>query len=208
MAISLYFRHRRPVALAFIAFVVAAGGFLVTGCGGTGSSSGTASIEASADFQDPPGDAVATFGKESGEEERAEASAVLRENLTARQEADFAGQCASLGKRGMETVVGKGKTANQARCKTALEALAKPLSGTKKIRADTLAGEVAALRVKGKLAFGLYHGNDGKDWAMPMEEEGGEWKVGGIQTIELPKAEPKSQGKSETETTPRRKKEG
>jgi len=165
------------------------------GCGGGsgGSNSSTASVEASKQFQDPEAleggkEPVATFGKEASESERAEASAVLDENLTARQEGDIAGQCGTLGKRGLESVSAT-SAKEPSKCVAELKKIAEPLSSTENARKDTLAGEIAALRVDGKKAYALYHGNDGNDYAMPMEQEGGRWKVGGILTIELPTEE-------------------
>lgn len=188
-----------PILLAVL--IAAA---LLAGCGGSsGASSGSSSQapeEASKQFQDPKGskgkEPIATFGKESGEAERGEASAVLAKNLTARQEANFAEQCATLGKAGLESVLGPWKEADAkaaAKCTKALKGFAEPLAQSKTIRADTLNGEIAALRIEGGHAYALYHGTDGKDYAMPMEEEDGQWKVGSITTIELPSAEAKTE---------------
>ncbi|MBS1894733.1 MAG: hypothetical protein JST59_25815 [Actinobacteria bacterium] len=187
---------------------------LLVGCGGGGSGTSASATNASdkvaepsKEFQDPEGpkgpEPVATFGKESGSAEREEASAVLADNLTAREKADFAKQCETLGKRGIEAILGKGKANERSKCEKELKTLAEPLAGTKEIRADTLSGEIAALRIKGKQAYALYHGNDGNDYAMPMEEEGGSWKVGGIITTELPQEKPKPKS-----AAPEKKKEG
>lgn len=193
---------------------------LLVGCGGGGSSTSAGATNASdevaepsKEFQDPEGpkgpEPVATFGKESGSPEREDASAVLAENLTARERANFAKQCETLGKRGIEAVLGEGKANERSKCEKELKKLAEPLSGSKEIRADTLSGEIAALRVKGKQAYALYHGNDGKDYAMPMEEEGGIWKVGGIITTELPQEKPKpKKQKKPKAAAPEKKKEG
>jgi len=80
--------------LARVIALVALAALLLVGCGGGGNSTSkgtTASsgvAEPSKEFQDPEGpkgpEPVATFGKESGDTEREEASAVLAENLTAR----------------------------------------------------------------------------------------------------------------------------
>ncbi len=196
----------RAVALAAVA------GLLLVGCGAGGSSSASEGSTGapSKQFQDPEGpngkEPIATFGKESEGAEREEASAVLEKNLTAREKANFATQCNTLGKRGLESLLGKGEGTKRSKCQKELKKLAEPLSETKKIRADTLSGEIAALRVKGNQAYALYHGNDGKDYAMPMEMEGGSWKVGAIITIELPQAEPKS--KKPKSPAPEKKKEG
>jgi hypothetical protein len=179
----------------------------IAGCGGGDGSSGTASsesaVERSAQFNDPSkNEPIATFGTESGEIEREAASRVLAESLAARQKAEFAKQCGTLGKRGLESVFGEKSTKAPSKCKAELEKIAQPLSRTKEIRKDTLDGEIAALRIQGTQAFALYHGNDGKDWAMPMEEEGGAWKVGGLLGIELPKTKPK-EGKSGQQAAPK-----
>lgn len=177
--------------LVVVAVLLAA---LLVGCGGGGSSGSDSSAgEAGRQFKDPEGpkgkEAVATFGKESGETERSAASAILTENLVARQEADFGKQCATLGKRGLESVLGPWKSADAkevSKCAKALKGFAEPLSSSKAIRKNTLSGEISALRVKGRRGYALYHGNDGNDYAMPMEKEGGSWKVGSITTIKLP----------------------
>jgi hypothetical protein len=190
--------HHRAMSMVLAVVIVA----LVAGCGGGsgGSSSSPAAGEARRQFQNPEGpkgsEAVATFGKEAGEAERSEASAVLAENLRARQEANFAKQCATLGKLGLESVLGPWKNADAkeiAKCTAALKGFAEPLSGSKAVRKNTLSGEIAALRIKGGQAYALYHGNDGKDYAMPMEQEGGSWKVGSITTIELPTGKAKTE---------------
>ena len=177
-----------------VALVVAAV-LLVAGCGGGGSSSSDSSSSSgtSSEFRDPAGgkEPIATFGEEAEEDLRGEVSEVLAENLAARENADFATQCATLGVGGMKVIFGK-EGVKASECQAKLEQLAKPLLRTKGFRVDTLSGEIAALRVKGDQAYALYHGNDGKDYAMPMEEEDGEWKVGALVTIELPQAKPEA----------------
>jgi hypothetical protein len=205
--------HKLSRALALVGLFA----LLLVGCGGGGGSSSSGAVgggkdiaEPSKEFHDPEGpkgpEPVATFGKEAGDADRKEASAVLSANLTARQKADFATQCKTLGKRGLESFLGSGKGAQRSKCKKELKKLAEPLSGSKKIRADTLSGEIAALRVKGNQAWALFHGSDGKDNAMPMEREDGVWKVGAILTTELPGEKPES--KSSKSQTPKKKKNG
>jgi len=104
--------------------------------------------------------------------------------------------------------LGKGKEAERSKCPKELKKLAEPLSGSKQIRADTLTGEIAALRVKGTQAYALYHGNDGNDYAVPMEMEGGSWKVGAIIPTELPPAKSASKKPKPQSASPEKKKEG
>lgn len=193
MPTSLY---RRSLAIFLLLAIVT---MLLSGCGGGSGPSATseAAKEASAQFQDPQGpngeEAVATFGTEAGEDERDEASTVLAVNLRARQSGNFAKQCATLGKRGLESVLDDAKSAGAKgvrSCTAALKQLAEPLSASKAARKDTLSGSIAAFRMKGAEAYALYHGSDGKDYAMPMEREDGSWKVGAIVTRELPTRDP------------------
>ncbi len=202
--------HKLTRCLALVALFA----LLLIGCGGGGSSSSSGTTDANRDvaepskeFHDPEGpkgpEPIATFGKEAGDAEREEASVVLEANLTAREKADFATQCKTLGKRALEAFLGQAKKDQRSKCQKELKKLAEPLSSTKQIRSDTLAGEIAALRIKGDQAWALYHGSDGKDNAMPMEREGGVWKVGAILTTELPGEEPES--KSQKSPAPKKK---
>jgi len=158
----------------------------VAGCGGGGSGSSpspSAEGEPSAQFlKQKSKNTIAKFGEEASAEEREEAGAVLTENLKARQAADFGTQCATLSKQGIAEIPG---AKGQQNCPQALKKFAEPLSATKEVRKNTLSGPITAMRVKGSKGYALYHGNDGKDYAMPMEEEGGNWKVSSLTTVEI-----------------------
>lgn len=173
------------------ALLLATGVLAITGCGS--SSSSTAAGEAgssrpSTEFTAKGGnDRPATFGVVASEEEREAASEVLEMNLKARAAGDWATQCATLTQGSIEKLradapnIGGGK-----RCPGELKAAAEPLSVSKAVRADTLTGSIAVLRVKGKKAYALYHGTEHKDYAMEMEKEGGEWKVARLATRNVP----------------------
>jgi hypothetical protein len=173
------------IAGVLIAVAVA----IATGCGSSSSSDSNAGeAEASKAFHNPKGKEIVNFGEEASSEEREAASAVLEENYEARAAADWAGQCSSLTKGERKRLeeaeayrnVGKG-------CTEALKYAAAPAPATKAVRENTLTGPIDALRVKGDQAWALYHGKGGKDYAMPMEKEGNEWKVNNTTTTELPK---------------------
>ncbi|HTR75446.1 MAG TPA: hypothetical protein VMH33_09360 [Solirubrobacterales bacterium] len=155
------------------------------GCGGgsssTSSSRGTKA--ASAAFILPGhSNKLPRFGEEAPAEEREEVNAIVVATLRARASADFTAQCETLSAKGISGISGVKKPQE---CAKALEELAEPLSGTKTIRRDTLKGSIGALRVEGDKAWALYHGTDGKDYAIPLEKEGGSWKIGSIVTTEL-----------------------
>jgi hypothetical protein len=175
---------------------------LAAGCGGgSSSSSGSSSsggstdssseAEGSASFLKPGTKSkLPKFGQEAEASEREAASAVLEENLQARASGDWATQCSSLTAGAIKKVeetptVFQGQKSRSSSCPKRLEAQAQPLSGTKSIRADTMTGPIAALRVKGNKAYALYHGANGKDYAMPMEKVGDEWKVDSLITTEI-----------------------
>ena len=156
---------------------------LITGCGGGGSSSSTTNEEASLAFiKKGHVNVLPKFGEEASEEEREAVNAIVVENLEARASGDFATQCETLGKKGLAEIP---EAKSQKACAKALKKFAEPLSETKKAREDTLKGSIAALRVKGDKGWALYHGDNGKDYAVPLEKEGRTWKVGSVLTTEL-----------------------
>jgi hypothetical protein len=164
----------------------------IAACGGGGNSSAeeppkTSSIPAR-EFMSPGGaNKYAEFGDEAGAAEREAASQVLEENLKARAAGDWAKQCASLTPEGIKKVEKEAASlVVKSGCVTRLKALAEPVVQSAAIRADTMTGPIAALRVQGSTAFALYHGAHGKDYAMPMKRIGGTWKVNALLTTEIP----------------------
>jgi hypothetical protein len=186
----------RGAAIFAVMLIVAA--LVATGCGG--GSSGSAATAATAartgttTTSSTTGDAKAQFlkpgetnptvefGKEAPAGEREEASKVVAMSLKAREAAAFESQCRTLSVKAIQAVPG-GK--NRSICPAALKKLATPLSETVKARKDTLSGPIDAMRVKSKEGFALWHGNDGKDYSVPLEEENGTWKVASILTAEI-----------------------
>lgn len=159
----------------------------VASCGGGETSTaskgaGSGAKEPSAAFLKKTNRAIVGFGHEASVHEREEASAVIERNLKARAAADFSAQCATLSGKVIQGIRG---AANPQECPKGLKKAAQPLSATKEIRADTLKGPIAALRVSGTHGYGLYHGTDGKNYAVPLEKEDGGWKVAAILTREI-----------------------
>ena len=183
-------RHIRAVWVV-AALVVACA---LAGCGsGSGTSSsagssaaGSSKTKPSAEFPSSKADAkFVKFGVEASASERAAANAVLEANFKARAAADFEAQCATLDQRTVREVTGSVQNPAASACSRGLSKLAEPLSGTKKVRANTLGEPIAALRVKGNRAWALFHGNNGKDYAILMNRESGIWKVGALLATEL-----------------------
>jgi hypothetical protein len=175
------------VALAITAFAVAGCGSSDSGSSGSSPSAesppSTESSAAEKPFKGEP--KIVKFGKPAPPSDVEAASKVLAENLEARENADFATQCASLTPAAQGEVVGSQTPKTAQECPKKLEELASPLKQTEEIRTNTFDGVIDELRIKGSNAFALYHGNDGKNWAMPLQLEGKVWKVGSIVTTEI-----------------------
>lgn len=169
------------------------------GCGSSdGSSSASETAEArlypwlkgpSREFLVPGGDnVVQTFGEEGTRRERAEATAVISAWLRARAAKDWKKDCSYFSRAYAKLIaedahgVTNGKVPNN--CPAALAYFKGNASGD---FVNTLSGSIDSLRVgegQGvagsfleKTAFAQYHGNDGKDWVVPLEWEDGEWKI-------------------------------
>lgn len=169
---------------------------LAIGCGGdssTGSETTAAADQrpfpnvtgAAREFLVPGGDnLVQTFGVEASAAEREEASKVIRAWMKARVAEDWVTDCRYLSREYKKSLVwedanlvseGKVKT-----CPQALEFFGDAASGTS---GETLTGPIDSLRVRGPgetetewEAFAQWHGPE-RDWVLPLEREGGEWKV-------------------------------
>jgi hypothetical protein len=167
-------------------FLAAAGAGAGCGGGSASSSSGsasTASGEPSMEFLGKKGkNEIALFGEEAGRAEREVAGEVVARSLEAREAAEFVAQCETLTLAAIREIPGATGRAN---CATSLKKFAEPLSGSKEARKDTLSGPIAAMRVKGKKGYALYHGNDGNDYSIVMGKEDGTWKAASILTVEL-----------------------
>jgi hypothetical protein len=178
---------RGIVAVAAILIVA-----IIAGCGGGSSATDASAALAGGspgEFMKPGSKAnkYAQFGREASDEQREAASIVLKRNFQAREHANFRGQCASLSEPAVKRVEEEDLLIGVAEgCVAAVKLAAEPLSKSAKARRDTLAGPIDVLRIKGKQAYALFHGNDGKDYEIPMELVGRKWQVGALATIELP----------------------
>lgn len=139
------------------------------------------------EFLDPQGgdNVVQTFGKEGTKAEREQATEVIAAWMRARAVQDWKKDCSyfSQGYRREITKDAHGVTNGKVKnCPQALAYFKHEASGD---YINTLDGPIDSLRVgiyKGQLNQGWaqYHGNDGKDWIVPVERSGkGEpWMVG------------------------------
>jgi hypothetical protein len=180
--------------IAAAAAIVAA-----VGCGGS-SSAATAfncpknkaaknpSSEPSAEFNTKGENGqIVTYGEEADAEEREAASCVLEVSLEAREDAKFPKQCETLSAAAIKRLAQESKSEGlPGNCASTLASSARPLEQTALFRKNTMTGPIAALRVKGNVGYALYHGSEGKDYAVEMEKDGDEWRVARLATTELP----------------------
>ena len=162
-------------------FPDAAQGVLASGDTNAGKS---VSGEASRDFATKGGEGkIPNFGEEANAAEREAASTVLEENLMARAAGDWAGQCATLSAAAIKVIKETVPPGEAGSCAEAIKTEAEPLERTQALRANTMTEPIAALRVKGSKGYALYHGTKDAAYAMPMEKEGGQWKVSALVTV-------------------------
>lgn len=182
-------RGMRVVVIA--AVVIGALALTTTGCGGGSSATGSSATQSSAQsepssqfFGKSAANHFSKFGHESDPTELKAAGAIVAKSLKARGAHDWAGQCSTLSSTAVNAVEESPVAKKGGGCAKNLEAQGK--EAPKEILEDNLKGSVVAFRVKGTKGYALYHGTDKKDWAMPMEEEGGAWKVASLVAEEIP----------------------
>jgi hypothetical protein len=139
-----------------------------------------------ASFRAPHTDnSIPNFGSEAPASEQQRATAVLAGYLRARAGGEFSRACSylALATRGELERLAGGANGQSKGCGAILAALSR---GPAASRADPLAGGVAALRVRAKSAFALFHGPGNSKYVMPMVSEGGAWKVSQLAPLAYP----------------------
>lgn len=136
----------------------------------------------SAQFRVKGGDnSVQDFGSEASEPEFDEAAAAVHGFFDARVRGDWEAACTYLAKDVSDSLVeltGNSKELQGEDCAGILEALSKgaPQSAFK----AAAVADVGSLRIEGERAFVLYRGSGGTVFAMPMQNEGGSWKLASL----------------------------
>ena len=125
---------------------------------------------------------VQEFGEEAEAQELDAAAVALHDFLDARAQGNWAAACQYMSK---ETVESFEKLAAQAKqiedksCGGILEKLTNPAAKAS-MEAEAEKANVGSLRIEGERAFVIYTGVDGTILAMPMANEGGDWKVASL----------------------------
>ena len=131
---------------------------------------------------------IQMFGEEGTLRERDQATAVIAAWLRARAAKDWRKDCSYLSRAYVKLIAEDAHSVTDGEVKeTCPAALAFFKGNASGSFVNTLSGSIDSLRVgegegvggnQMKLGFAQYHGNDGKDWVVPLEWEEGEWKVG------------------------------
>lgn len=159
------------------------------GSGGGGSSqSGQAKVSTplkvsgggSGQFRSKGGDnSIQEFGEEGGESELEEAATALHSFYVARAEEDWGRACSFLSSSmvgQLEQLATQSPQLKGKDCAALLHAFTRPLPAS--VRRETTVVDAGSLRTEGEQSFLIYRGEGGTAYAMPMKNEGGEWKVG------------------------------
>jgi hypothetical protein len=165
-------------------------GAFAAGCGGGDSATGSSATQPPAEsepsaqfFGKSAANHFAKFGQESSPAELKVVVALVDKSLTARAAKDWAGQCATLSKLAVKTVEESPSALGRKGCARDLKSQGE--NAPKSILENNIKGSVVAFRENGKKGYALYHGTDKKDWAMLMEKEGADWKVGALVAEEV-----------------------
>ena len=125
---------------------------------------------------------VQEFGEEAGSSEFDAAAAVVHDFLDARAEGNWAAACTYMSKATIESfekLAAQAKQGEGKSCGAILAALVSPAAKSA-IKAEAEKADVGSLRVEGEQAFVIYTGVEGTVIAMPMANEGGDWKVASL----------------------------
>jgi hypothetical protein len=139
---------------------------------------------AAAPFLVETGDnSIPTYGTEASAEELAAAEAGLSGYLSARAAGEWGAACARMSAGVQKQLAAlSGEAAGE--CMAAYAKLAEKIPAS--ARADPLTGQITALRVESPHAFALFYGPGEQQYMMPLEEEGGAWKVTQLEPLPWP----------------------
>ena len=160
------------------------------GCGGdsdTGSGE-SASAESERPFPNVEGptreflvvggdNVVQFFGTEGTEAERKQAARVIDPWMDARADSRWTADCGYMSRNYRKGLVVDANGVTNGRVTTCPQALAYFVEAASVDQIDTFQGVVQSLRLEKDFAYAQYHGNDGKDWVVPLEREDGKWWI-------------------------------
>jgi hypothetical protein len=135
---------------------------------------------------------VPTFGTQAGASQRDQAEATLKAYLQARAKADWPAACRYLSastRQGFEKLASSSSSSSSKSkapgCAPILAALSKGAD-----LSDPFSGHLLSLRVHGINAFALFYGPHHQQYIVPMNREGGQWRLTQTAAIAYPPGAP------------------
>jgi hypothetical protein len=125
---------------------------------------------------------IQEFGEEADSEEFDAAAAALHNFLDARAEGNWAAACQYMAGsviESFEKLAAQAKQIEDTSCGGILENLTNP-AAAQSMKEEAAKANVGSLRIEDEQAFVIYTGIDGTVMAMPMANEGGDWKVASL----------------------------
>lgn len=135
---------------------------------------------------------VPTYGSEASASVRSEAERVLAGYLKAREAENWSAACAAMSAQVAKQLALLSGQSGKVDCAKAYATLAE--KGSAAERADPMVGGIVSLRVESPHAFALFYGTGKQQYMMPLEEEGGGWKVTQIAPVPWPVGSPAEGG--------------
>jgi len=127
----------------------------------------------------PGGDnTVQYFGHEAPKAKREQVSAVVQAWDRARAAEDWRSDCSFMTRAYIDNMVTDAERTSKGKANSCVEALVffGVVASGEEDRTTT--GLIDSLRLSGPKGYAQYHGRNGEDWVVPVEQEGGVWKVG------------------------------
>jgi hypothetical protein len=121
-------------------------------------------------------DSVQTFGREADDAESAEATQAVRGFFGGRADGEWAAACYYVSAETTATLTGLVK--DGAGCVSALRELSR--QAPRKALKQEARVKVGSVRIKGDQGFVIYKGMGGEWFAVPLNKEGGAWKLGAL----------------------------
>ena len=128
---------------------------------------------------------VQLFGHEAAPSVRETASRVVQAWLRARATHDWDEDCRHLSWETVNYAITSATTLGQRMVRDCGKALAIiAAKGPDVSRRYNMAGSVASLRLEEGRGYAQYHGDEGRDWIVPVRQENGVWKISALDPIE------------------------
>lgn len=171
--------RERRIRLLAILVVAALAGAALGACGDSGSTSG------SDQFRDQTKSPLLDFGEEGSESELEEAGETVSDFLAAHSEEDWEATCDLLSKPLLDKLERLATTSTgleDTSCPAFLEAFT-VLSPQEKRESTEIDG--GSLRHQGAKGFLIYSGSGDAVFAMPLDQQDGEWRVAALSARRL-----------------------